>query len=88
MTDYYKQTDKRLQFAQELQEAHPDVVKIVWRYNRWHHQVDYRPFKNNRLEYRDDYVPTGEVNNYGMVLRDKNGNLVEDLDDIEQVAAG
>lgn len=69
MTDYYKQTNKRRQFAEELRQAHPDVVKIVWRYNRWHHQVDYRPFKNNRLIYRDDYVPSGEkVNNYGMVL--------------------
>jgi hypothetical protein len=45
-------------------------VKVVWRYNRWHHQVDYRPFKSRNLEYRDDYEPSGsKVNNYGMVLR-------------------
>jgi hypothetical protein len=74
MTEYYKQTNKRLEFAKELQQAHPDVVKIVWKWNRWHHQVDYRPFKNNRLIYRDDYVPSGnKVNNYGMVLRNAQG---------------
>ena len=70
MTDYYKQTDKRRQFAEELRRAHPDVVKVVWRYNRWHHQVDYRPFEKNKLEYRDDYEPSGnKINNYGMILR-------------------
>lgn len=69
MTDFYEKTNKRLEFAQELQRAHPDVTKIVWRYNRWHHQIDYRPFRKNKLEYRDDYVPSGQkVNNYGMVL--------------------
>ena len=69
MTEYYKDTDKRWQFAEELRQAHPDLVKVVWRYNRWHHQVDYRPFKNQQLIYQDDYVPSGEkVNNYGMVL--------------------
>lgn len=76
MTDYYEKTNKRRQFAEELRNAHPDVVKIVWRYNRWHHQVDYRSFKKNRLEYRDDYVPTDKINNYGMVLRDNTRNEI------------
>jgi hypothetical protein len=68
MTDYYEQTNKRLEFAQELQRAHPDVVKIVWKYNRWHHQVNYRPFRANRLIKRPGVeIPEG-VNNYGMVL--------------------
>lgn len=80
MTDYYKQTNRRLEFAKELQQAHPDVVKIVWKWNRWHHQVDYRSFKKNRLEYRDDYVPTNKVNNYGMVLHDNSGNVIGSLD--------
>lgn len=68
MTEYYEATDKRLQFAQELQRAHPDVVKIVWKFNRWHHQVDYRPFRGNKLIKRPDAdIPQG-VNNYGMKL--------------------
>lgn len=68
MTDYYEQTNKRLEFAKELQQAHPDVVRIVWKFNRWHHQVDYRPFKKNRLIRNPDVeIPQG-VNNYGMKL--------------------
>ena len=68
MTEYYKQTERRLEFAQMLQRAHPDVVKVVWRYGRWHHQVDYRPFKNNRLRLKPGVVIPEGVNNYGMVL--------------------
>lgn len=68
MTDYYERTNKRKEFAEELQRAHPDVVKIVWRYNRWHHHVDYRPFKKNRLKLKEGVsIPEG-VNNYGMKL--------------------
>jgi hypothetical protein len=69
MTDYYEETNKRLQFAQELQKAHPDVTKVVKRYGRWHHQVDYRRFKRNKLKKKQGVsIPAG-TNNYGMVLR-------------------
>jgi hypothetical protein len=29
---------------------HPDVSKLVIRFNRWHHHVDYRQFKYNKLK--------------------------------------
>jgi hypothetical protein len=68
MTDYYEKTNKRLEFAQELQRAHPDVVKVVWKFNRWHHEVDYRPFKHNRLRLKPGIeIPEGP-NEYGMKL--------------------
>ena len=68
MTDYYEKTNKRREFAEELQRAHPDVVKVVWKYNRWHHHVDYRPFRGNKLIRKSDIeIPQG-VNNYGMKL--------------------
>lgn len=73
MKDYYDKTDKRLQFARELQFAHPDVVSIVWKFNRWHHHVDYRPFKNNKLIRDESVIVTPGVNNYGMVLVKKDG---------------
>lgn len=58
----------RWEFAKSLQKQHPDVVEIVWKFGRWHHQVDYRPFKNNKPVLRDDVeIPEG-VNNYGMRL--------------------
>jgi len=64
----YNTGDKRLAFAKSLEKQHPDVVKVVWRYNRWHHQVDYRPFKNNLLIKKANVVIPNQVNNYGMKL--------------------
>lgn len=32
-----------------LQERHPDVVTITWKFGKWQHQVDYKPLKNNKL---------------------------------------
>lgn len=65
----YNTGDNRRAFAESLQRQHPEFVKVVWRFNRWHHQVNYRSFKNRDLEYKDDYIkPTNKVNNYGMKL--------------------
>jgi hypothetical protein len=72
-TDELYKDNGRLLMAQSLQAQHPDVVKITWKWGRWQHQVDYRPFKNNRLIKKQGIeIPQG-VNNYGMVLtkRDK-----------------
>lgn len=60
--------DGRLAMAQSLQKQHPDVVKITWKWNRWQHVVDYRPFKANKLIRRSGVVIPKESNNYGMVL--------------------
>lgn len=68
MTEYYEGTDKRLQFAQELQKAHPDIVRIVRKYNRWHHEIDYSIFKGNKL-IRDENVPIPDgPQDYGMMF--------------------
>jgi hypothetical protein len=48
--------------------VHPDVSKLVWKFNRWHHHVDYTPFKKLALIKKPvEVIP--EVNNYGMSLR-------------------
>lgn len=67
------QGDGRLKMAQELQQNHPDVVKIVWKWGRWQHQVDYGPFRNNKPILRPGVVIPDEPNNYGMVLRKRDG---------------
>ena len=41
--------------SQMLADLHPDVARVVWKFNRWHHHVDYKPFKANALRYRDDF---------------------------------
>jgi hypothetical protein len=48
---------------------HPDVSKLVWKFNRWHHHVDYSPFKKNKLIRKAGVVIPEGVNNYGMVLK-------------------
>lgn len=51
-----------------LVDLHPDVATMVFKYGRWHHYVDYSPFKKNKLIYKKDFqIPLG-VNNYGMRL--------------------
>lgn len=67
----YNTGDNRRAFAESLAEQHPDVVSVTWKFDRWHHQVDYAPFKRNRLTYKKDIVPTAQANEYGMVLRKK-----------------
>lgn len=65
------QDDGRLKMAQSLQEQHPDVTTIVWKWGRWQHQVDYSRFRNNKLKLKPGVVIPDEPNNYGMVLKKK-----------------
>lgn len=51
-----------------LENMHPDVARVVWRYNRWHHHVDYRPFKDNQLRYKPDAVIKKGDNDDGLKL--------------------
>lgn len=68
-TDHvYTDGDQRRKFAESLAEQHPDIVKVVWKFNRWHHQVDYKGFKANKLIRKSDIVIPDGINNYGMVL--------------------
>ena len=62
------QADGRLLMAQSLQQQHPDVVKITRKWGRWQHQVDYRPFKGNKLIRKPGVVIPDGVDNYGMKL--------------------
>lgn len=53
----------------EMQVAmHPDVSRIVWKFGRIHHHVDYTPFKRIALIRREDYDVADQVNEYGMGL--------------------
>lgn len=67
-TDELYKDDGRLKMAQSLQDQHPDVTTIAWKWGRWQHVVDYTRFKANKLIKRTDIeIPQG-VNNYGMTL--------------------
>ena len=69
-TDELYADDGRKKMAEALRDLHPDVTKVVWKFNRWHHQVDYRKFKKNKLIKKSGIQIENKVNNYGMVLRE------------------
>lgn len=54
--------------SQMLVDMHPDVSRVVWKYGRWHHYVDYGPFKKNQLRLKEnvDLKDFPKVDNYGM----------------------
>ncbi len=67
-TDELYKDNGRLLMAQSLQEQHPDVTKIVRRYNRWQHEVDYRSFEKNHPVLRKDAIIPAGINEYGMKI--------------------
>lgn len=67
MTPHY-QEEGRWNMAEELRRAHPDVTTITRKWGRWQHQVNYRPFKANKLRRRKDLDVEDGVDNYGMKL--------------------
>jgi hypothetical protein len=54
--------------SEMLVRMHPDVARMVWRYKRWHHYVDYSPFKKNELRYKKDIMLPKSNDEYGMKL--------------------
>ncbi len=68
--EFYK-NEGTLNKSQMLADLHPDVAKVVWKFNRWHHHVDYSPFKKNKLIKNKNVIIKNVVNNYGMILKDK-----------------
>lgn len=51
-----------------LVREHPDVAQVAFKFGRWHHVVDYNPFKNNKLIRRDDLTEKDLDSNYGLKL--------------------
>lgn len=66
--------DYRAEFAESLQSQHPDVVNVVWKFGRWHHQVNYAPFVNNELRLKSGVTPNMKTNEYGLRLFENDGD--------------
>jgi hypothetical protein len=47
---------------------HPDVSRLIWRFGRIHHYVDYKPFQKNKLRRKPGLVIPKGMNEYGMEL--------------------
>jgi hypothetical protein len=51
-----------------LARLHPDVTRVVWKFQRWHHHVDYRPFERNKLIRDPNVEIPAQTDEYGMRL--------------------
>jgi hypothetical protein len=65
--DFYKK-EGTLPKSQMLVRMHPDVTKLVWKFGRYHHQVDYKPFARLKLVPKPGINVAQGVNDYGMRL--------------------
>ena len=72
----FYENEGTLKKSQILADMHPDVAKVVWRFNRWHHHVDYSKFKKNILVREENANPPEGINNYGMVLKETQMNAL------------
>ena len=66
--EFYKH-EGTLPKSQMLVDMHPDVSRLVWKFQRWHHHVDYSQYmKYNKMKRKEGIeIPKG-VDNYGMVF--------------------
>lgn len=60
--------------SQMLVNLHPNVARIIWLYDRWHHYVDYTSFRKNKLLKKEGLVIPNRMNNYGMKLVRRNSS--------------
>lgn len=50
-----------------LVRLHPDVARLVWKFRRWHHHVDYRSFRQKLIRRPGIEIPEG-TDEFGMQL--------------------
>jgi len=66
--EFYEKEGTLLKSRMLVQE-YPDLTRLVFRYGRWHHEVDYARFLHrNHLEKKPDIAIPEGVNEYGMQL--------------------
>lgn len=74
--EFYAQ-EGTLPKSEMLEKMHPDVAKVVWKFNRWHHHVDYSGFKQELKLKEGIHIENG-INNYGMKVIDTQETSVDD----------
>jgi TET-Associated Glycosyltransferase len=66
-TDFYSK-EGTLPKSQMQVKLHPDVSRLTFKFGRWHHHVDYRPFRGNRLKLKPGITIPDQPDDYGMKL--------------------
>lgn len=54
--------------SEMLVKMHPNIARVVFKFGRWHHHVDYSGFKKNKLVLRDGVSVSDVPDDYGMSL--------------------
>ncbi len=67
-TEEFYRHEGTLPKSRILFDMHPDVTKVVIKYGRHHHHVDYTRFKRNKLKLKCSLDQLHEVDNFGMYL--------------------
>tara|TARA_R100000654_G_C2668677_1_gene125736 strand:+ start:53 stop:1192 length:1140 start_codon:yes stop_codon:yes gene_type:complete len=44
--------------SQMLEDMHPDICRITWKFNRWHHHCNYKIFSNNKPKLKSKVFAT------------------------------
>lgn len=68
-TAEFYQKEGTLPKSKMLVQLHPDVARLTWKFQRWHHEVDYKPFKKNLLQRHKDISLAAKPNDYGLELK-------------------
>ena len=68
-TEAFYAAEGTLPKSQMQVDMHPDVSRLVYRFGRVHHHVDYGPFKKNKLHRKPDIEIAEGIDNFGMSLK-------------------
>ena len=64
--------DGTLDKSKMIANLHPDICRLSFKYKRWHHHCDYKPFaKKNLLVRKENKLQNDCTNNYNLILKEK-----------------
>lgn len=67
-TEEFYAKEGTLPKSKMLEDLHPDCAYVMWKFNRWHHHVDYTRFKSTKLIKCPNITIQHGVDEYGMYL--------------------
>ena len=66
-TEEFYNEEGTLRKSQMLVDTYPQYAKLVWKFQRYHHTVDYSPFANNDPQFHPERLKDG-YNDFGMYI--------------------
>ena len=84
-TEEFYAEEGTLPKSQMIEDMHPDVARVSWKFNRWHHEVNYTGYKQKlALKEGVSLEDLPKVNNYGMkIIETEEGTTKGNKSDLE-----